>query len=132
MFFLNHFRFCCDPDHEFSLLRISPVWGLVTKTTTLTFHRSNLLIPLGRVTVISAFSIVPGLSMKGHLASVCTEGSSFTFVAQGIVTVLASWSRQMAVQAGIMPCQIIHQPRPIPKPCLVRLIPTGLIAELFR
>ena len=68
--------------------------------------------------------------MKGHFAAICTEGSSLAFIAQGIVTVLACGSRQMAVQTGIMPCQVIQQPGPVAKLGLVGLSPTGFIAEL--
>ncbi len=68
--------------------------------------------------------------MECHFAAVCAEGSSLAFIAQGIVTVLASWRRQMAVQIGIMTSQVIQQPGPVAKPGLVGLIPAGLIAEL--
>ncbi len=38
----------------------------------------------------------------------------------------------MAVQAGIMPCQVIQQPGAITEPCLVGLIAASLSAELSR
>ena len=89
-----------------------------------------MLIPLGRVTVIPAFSIVPRLSMECHFGAVSAEGSTLAFITQGIVTVVASGRRQMAVQAGIMTGQVIQQPGPVAKLGLVRLIPAGLSAEL--
>ncbi len=70
--------------------------------------------------------------MECHFAAVCAEGSTLTFIAQGIVTVLTSWRRQMAVQAGIMTGQIVKQPGTVAKLGLVRLIATSLIAKLLR
>ena len=61
--------------------------------------------------------------MECHFAAVRAEGSPLAFIAQGIVTVLACGSRQMAVQAGIMTSQVIQQPGPVAEPGLVGLIP---------
>jgi len=69
--------------------------------------------------------------MKGDFAAVIAELKTFSLVCHGVAALLTTLSGQLAVQCGIIACQVIQQPRSVTEPCLVGLIPASLITELL-